>query len=237
MDGVTIYSGKSRFSGNVERHSKIDSNEICVTIEDNLEGFLYDVKVNNVPFHRLPRKSTKDLDDLRQGRGGDDNKDNYVEKTEFSSFTGKDNSSLDGFGKVTATKPTEQEIAQEESLIDLSDWDNSVSSNAPISSATGFGRPHAASSNPFDNLEEDQVRGGYRSVGGGYKPRAESANYVPGMIHDPYTGQPFYVPPGAALPPGMQQQFSQPPPQQQQQQQPSQPNGMPVQQFPQDPFQ
>ena len=101
-----------------------------VTVEDTIDGFLYDLLVAdskvkpfvNVPFHRLPRKTLGDLEGPRRAiRQG-------AKSESFSSFTGKDASaSLDaapaGEKKKKKKKKKAEKEEKEVNLLDMGGWD------------------------------------------------------------------------------------------------------------------
>jgi len=79
------------FQGTFEYRSKLKGHEMLVTVEDTFEGYLYDLIVDGVAFHRMPRKNMSEIEAMRL-----DKKNEPTVKTDFASFTGKGTASLDG---------------------------------------------------------------------------------------------------------------------------------------------
>ena len=132
-DNQVVYANKALFQGTFEHRSPLSGHDVRVTVEDTFEGYLYDLIVDNVAFHRMPRKTLSDLETLRNEK-----REALAPtiKADFATFTGKSKSALDGSGTPTSsssaassgeTKKEKQpsKKIEEPSLIDL-DWDAAV---------------------------------------------------------------------------------------------------------------
>lgn len=108
VDQEEVSKKKSMFQGTSEHKTVVSGHEVCITVEDTFEGYVYDVMVDNISFHRMPRKTMADLERMRGAS---------VVKDSFDSFTGK-----------KAEKEKEQ---QEERLIDIDCWNAPVSVSKP----------------------------------------------------------------------------------------------------------
>jgi len=132
-DNQLVYANKALFQGTFEHRSPLSGHDVRVTVEDTFEGYLYDLIVDNLAFHRMPRKTLSDLETLRNEK-----REALAPtiKADFATFTGKSKSALDGSGTPTSsssaassgeTKKEKQPSKKKEepSLIDL-DWDAAV---------------------------------------------------------------------------------------------------------------
>jgi len=169
FDNVPVYANKALFQGTFEHRSKLAGHDVRVTVEDTFEGYLYDLIVDNVMFHRMPRKTVAELEVLRTEK-----KSGVTVQTDFAAFTGKSKSALDGDASADKKKEKKKEKAKEdESLIDL-DWDAAVRVQAPRPVAAA--PPPAAAQaqfNPFESnfsapppQQQQQQQGSYDPFGG-----------------------------------------------------------------------
>lgn len=179
FDTQLVYANKALFQGTFEHRSKLAGHEVRVTVEDTFEGYLYDLIVDNVMFHRMPRKNVQELEVMRN------EKKTATVQTDFASFTGKSKNTLDGAKDVAkkAEKPK-----KDESLIEL-DWDAAVKVQAPRAAP----QPQAAAQfNPFD---------------GSYAPPQQSAQPAYDPFAMPPQGYSSYNMP-SAIPTAQQPSFN-----------------------------
>jgi len=239
FDNEMVYANKALFQGTFEHRSKLAGHDVRVTVEDTFEGYLYDLIVDNIMFHRMPRKTLAELETLRTEK-------KTVVQTDFAAFTGKSKSALDGGADVEKKKKEAAKPKKEEdSLIDL-DWDSAVRVQVPKQPV-----PAAAAApqyNPFDSTfavpSQPAPQGAYdpfSTAQPGYNSYA-----MPSAIPSQSFNSSYQAPPQQYYPPQPQQQaydpfasFAQPPPAGQPaypQQQQARQYQAPPQQQPYDPF-
>ena len=81
VEGMLLFASQKVFQGNFKHAFTLPEHHLRVTIEDTFEGFLYDLLIDGLPFHKLPRKSMTEVDMFRQSL--------EVENHEFDDFVGK----------------------------------------------------------------------------------------------------------------------------------------------------
>ena len=154
FDNQVVYTNKALFHPIFNYRSKLAGHDVRLTLEDTFEGYVYDLFIDNVMFHRMPRKTLVDLENLRAKKKSD-----VTVQTDFSSFTGKSKSLLDAIGSKNKEKETTK---VEESLIEL-DWDSAV--KLPEQGTISV---QAAQFNPFDSsfvASSSQPQGSYIPFG------------------------------------------------------------------------
>lgn len=127
LDSVAVFQCKS-FSGTFEHIAVLNTQLLRITVKDTFDGFIYDLACNNVHFPKMPRKTLRELEDLRAG--------GKVVSLDFSAFTGKSSSLLD------KPSPAKQESTTFNPFDDLED--------AQFTSAGG-----KDSADPFGSLGAD----------------------------------------------------------------------------------
>lgn len=189
FDNNMVYANKALFQGTFEYHGKLSGHDVRVTVEDTFEGYLYDMVVDNVMFHRMPRKSLSELEALRA------DKRSSTVQTDFAAFTGKSKAALDGEPKKRESK----QRGKEESLIDL-DWDAAVKVR-PASTPQAAQVQQNQQFNPFDSTYGAPAQRGYDPFGG-QQQQSYNSYAVPSAIQAPppqafntsYQGAPQYNP-------------------------------------------
>ena len=139
FDNDLIYNNKQMFQGTFEFRNKLKGHDVHVTVEDTFEGYLYDLIVDGIAFHRMPRKTMGDIERLRAEKSSEP-----TVSTDFASFTGKGSSTLDGKKpKKPAAKPRDDSDEDEVDLLGASEWG---------------AKPQAqqATFNPFDEPQQQQ---------------------------------------------------------------------------------
>jgi hypothetical protein len=240
FDNTPVYANKALFQGTFEHRSRLAGHDIRVTVEDTFEGYLYDLIVDNVMFHRMPRKTLADLEALRTDKKA------VTVQTDFASFTGKSKSTLDGESAEKKKKEAKKEQPKEESLIEL-DWDAAVKVQAPRQ-ATGVSGAQSQF-NPFDSTFAAPPAAAQAYDPFGSAPQSYNGYAAPSAIPQQSFNQSYQAPTQQYYPPQSQQQaydpfasFAQPPPMPQQYppqpqyQQPPQQQHKQSQQQPYDPF-
>ncbi|KAH9248342.1 hypothetical protein BASA81_014016 [Batrachochytrium salamandrivorans] len=256
IDGQMVFSNKSMFSGTFEHHTRIaGGHELRISVTDTFEGYIYDLVCDNVQFHKMPRKSVKELESLRAGEANANAAP--VVSTDFASFTGKSSALLDGERAFKSAVPLPP-IKQDASLLD---WD--VIQPQPVPQQQQ--QQQYAQFNPFESSQPpSQYQPQYQTApsqpqyqaapsqpqynvfgGGGSSSYDPFSSLPPAVAYQPqsaYQPPPTYQQQQQYQPPAQQQQYQQysqqyqQAPIQQQQQQPSQYQQAPPQQYQANPF-
>jgi len=238
FDNDLIYNNKQMFQGTFEFRNKLKGHDVHVTVEDTFEGYLYDLIIDGVAFHRMPRKTMGDIERLRAEKSSEP-----TVSTDFASFTGKGSSTLDGKKpkKPAAAKPRDDSDGDEVDLLGASDWGAKAQQatfnpfdeppqqpRAQQQQPPSYAQPPYAQppyAQPFPYAQPPAAAYGAPSYAQPPAPPAYSspsypdpfsssapAQYAPQQPYYP-SHDPFAQPPQAQAPP---QQYWQPPPPQQQ---------------------
>jgi hypothetical protein len=239
FDNQPVYANKALFQGTFEHRSKLAGHEVRVTVEDTFEGYLYDLSVDTLVFHRMPRKTSSELEAMRIER-----REPATVKTDFASFTGKSKSTLDG-GEDTKKKESKPK-KDEPNLLDM-DWDAHILVPKPAAQQPQYNPfesyaqapppqqyaqalppqsyaqappPQMAQYDPFGQPQSQPIQppAGYDQYGRPIQYQAPPPQYNPQQysqqpppMHDPFA---TYQPPQQQRP--QQPMYQAPPPQQQQ---------------------
>jgi hypothetical protein len=203
VDGVICAQSKKLLQSVYEHQGRIGDHDLRVTIEDTFEGYLYDLIVDDIPFHQMPKMKIAQLEELRNAKQAPPPTANF--KTDFASFTGGSRS-LDGSAAAAAAaskrkEPSPPSSPEEGNLLGDLDWatagDTSVHKSFQVAgmSSSGF--------NPFEAPPPQQQQTSYMynnnnpGMGYGYNqpppPPPVTSSYMNTAAADPFAVPPSHM--------------------------------------------
>jgi len=88
LNGSLVYHKKKMFTGDFQHKFHASGHLLQISIKDDYEGYIYDLSVDGVPFHRLTRITMETLEQMRTASDVSD-----VKKMSLSEFIGSDSKS------------------------------------------------------------------------------------------------------------------------------------------------
>ncbi len=68
LDGSPLYQSQQMFKGRFEHTFVIKEHTLRLTVDDSIEGFVYDLSIDGIAFHRCNRKSISEIEIMRKAK-------------------------------------------------------------------------------------------------------------------------------------------------------------------------
>jgi len=156
LNGTLVYQRQKLFNGDFVHEFAVANHILRVSIREDFEGYVYDLRVDGVAFHKLTRVSAEKLQEMRNNLGKSkgnpsDNETGKVTEMPFNEFVGSGENgkqSKKGSGaklsKAASSDDSESSKEVEEDLWNVYESNQQKQQAAQTQSVAGWGGSNSA---------------------------------------------------------------------------------------------